>query len=54
MTHNWTEIWTDSRVLRWDSKNPYDSNQSTHLWIVCRAAEVARAQTDVGANQNAE
>ncbi|MEW6492916.1 MAG: zinc dependent phospholipase C family protein [Cyanobacteriota bacterium] len=48
MSHNWTENWTDGNMLRWDSKNPYDSTQSTHLWIVCRAAELASAQPDVG------
>src|SRR5438034_115652 len=32
----------------WDSTNKYDSTQSTHLWIVCRAAEVARSQQPQG------
>lgn len=44
------EHWTaPSRIVpRWTATDKYDPNQSTHLWIVCRAAEVARSQKRVG------
>ena len=37
------EQWRPGNRKRWDSKDKYDQFQSTHLWIVSRAAEVAKA-----------
>ena len=43
------EQWQEQQGRkRWDSKNKYDQTQSTHLWIVCRAAEVARGAPTYG------
>lgn len=37
------EQWLPAPGKRWDSKDKYDQNKSTHLWMVCRAAEVAKS-----------
>jgi phospholipase C len=37
------------RAPRWDTEDPFDETQSTHLWIVNRAAALAVEQGDVGA-----
>ncbi|HKV39627.1 MAG TPA: tectonin domain-containing protein [Blastocatellia bacterium] len=42
------EPWVESQQKRWDSRDKYDESQSTHLWIVTRAAEVARADSVFG------
>lgn len=34
--------------LRWDTENPFDEAQSTHLWIVNRGTQVARLQGPLG------
>ena len=36
------EQWRPAAGKRWDSKDKYDQTKSTHLWLVSRAAEVAR------------
>lgn len=46
------EQWLPTLSKRWtttaDDDAKYDPTKSTHLWEVCRAAEVARAEPEVG------
>lgn len=42
------EQWLAGKAKRWDSKDKFDQTKSTHLWLVCRAAEVARVVPGLG------
>lgn len=42
------EQWAPEQRKRWDSTDKYDQTKSTHLWIVSRAAELARSDPNYG------